>query len=313
MTQPLATRCFSGAHLADFFRMGDLYTQTCFVTGATAGIGWFTAKALAKKGARVILHGRSPVKLEQCRNSLRSDIPEARLETAQADFEDLRQVQTLIQQLDQWGGRIDVLINNAGAFFNRRHITPLGVEKTFLVNHLAAFLLTNELLAKGLLSPAARIVVVTSDAYKMGSIYFNDLAFRRRYFGMQAYARSKLANLLFSYELARRLEGTGMTVNAVHPGHTASDIWKTNFGVIGPVLKWFMSLFARTPEQAAETLIYLATSNDVAGVSGRYFEDCQAVETTGMSHDVELAMKLWEVSEQILNEGLQPMPPSEAI
>jgi NAD(P)-dependent dehydrogenase (short-subunit alcohol dehydrogenase family) len=272
----------------------------CLITGATAGIGWSTARALAALAAHVILHGRNPEKLNHRSVQLRDEYPQAKIESIQADFEDLEQVQMLVNTLERQGVSLDVLINNAGAYFNRRHMTSLGVEKTFLVNHLAPFFLTNKLLTQERFTQTARIIVVTSDTHTMGSINFSDLAFRRGYFGMCAYARSKLANLLFAYELARRLENTDITVNAVHPGHVASDIWKTNFGVFGPTLKWFISLFARTPEQGAETLIYLASSDEVAGISGRYFVDRQMVDSSPASYDIEVAQALWRVSEELI-------------
>jgi NAD(P)-dependent dehydrogenase (short-subunit alcohol dehydrogenase family) len=272
----------------------------CLITGATAGIGWSTARALAALAAHVILHGRNPEKLNHRSVQLRDEYPQAKIESIQADFEDLEQVQMLVNTLERQGVSLDVLINNAGAYFNRRHMTSLGVEKTFLVNHLAPFFLTNKLLTQERFTQTARIIVVTSDTHTMGSINFSDLAFRRGYFGMCAYARSKLANLLFAYELARRLESTDITVNAVHPGHVASDIWKTNFGVFGPTLKWFISLFARTPEQGAETLIYLASSDEVAGISGRYFVDRQMVDSSPGSYDIEVAQALWRVSEELI-------------
>jgi NAD(P)-dependent dehydrogenase (short-subunit alcohol dehydrogenase family) len=170
---------------------------------------------------------------------------------------------------------------------------------TFLVNHLAPFLLTNLLSDMIKASPSARIINVSSDAHRYGSVDFNNLEFKRGYFGMKAYARSKLANILFTYELARRLEGSTVTVNALHPGHIATDIYRTNFSVIGPILKWIMGFFALTPEEGARTSIYLASSPDVAGVTGQYFVEKEAVQSSPMSYDKNLARQLWVVSEQL--------------
>jgi NAD(P)-dependent dehydrogenase (short-subunit alcohol dehydrogenase family) len=274
--------------------------RSVLITGATAGIGWATAQALARKGYPLLLHGRDRGKLEQRLAELRSTIPEVTVDAVQADFSDLKQVQHMVEQLTDSGGRVDILINNAGGFYNRRRVTELGVEKTFYVNHLASFLLTTQLLERKILAQDAKVVMVTSDAYAMGTINFDDLEFRRGYFGMRAYARSKLANLLFAYGLAHRLQDSEITVNAVHPGHIASDIWKTNFGWFGPILRGVMSWFAKTPEQGAESLIYLATSPEVAKMTGRYFVNCRPIESTGNSLDPELIERLWRTSESLV-------------
>lgn len=190
---------------------------------------------------------------------------------------------------------LDVLVNNAGTYFNRRHIKD-GVEMTFLVNHLAPFVLTNLLLEVLIASAPARIITVSSDAHKYDQMNFDDLSFKRGYFGMRAYARSKLANILFTYELARRLQGTSVTTNVVHPGQVATNIWRTNFGVFGPLLKWLIGLSALTPQEGADTMIYLASSPEVEGVSGKYFVKRQAMPSSPLSYDEEVAEKLWQVS-----------------
>jgi NAD(P)-dependent dehydrogenase (short-subunit alcohol dehydrogenase family) len=150
-------------------------------------------------------------------------------------------------------------------------------------------------------SKEARIVNVSSDAHKQDQMNFEDLGFERGYFGMKAYARSKLANILFTYELARRLENEKITVNALHPGHVATDIWKTSFPRIGPALKWVMRLFALTPEEGADNSIFLASSPKVAGVTGKYFVKRQVGNSSPISKDAEVAKKLWKVSEQIVS------------
>ncbi|GAH03437.1 unnamed protein product, partial [marine sediment metagenome] len=181
--------------------------------------------------------------------------------------------------------------------------TAYGVEMTFLVNHLAPFLLTNLLLDMIMVSPSARIINVSSDAHQYGSIDFDDLEYKRRYFGMKAYARSKLANILSTYELARRLEGSTVTVNALHPGHIATDIWRTNFSVIGPLLKWIIGFFAITPEEGAKTSIYLASSTEVESVTGRFFIGREVVKSSPMSYDQNLAHQLWLVSERLTGQA----------
>ena len=202
--------------------------KVCLVTGATAGIGKVAAAALAAQGAEVVITGRNPQKTRDVVDQIKSETGNQSIQYLLADFSDLQQVRDLAASFKERCSRLDVLLNNAGAFYNNRKETALGVEMTFLVNHLAPFLLTQLLLDVLRSSAPARIVNVASDAHKYGTMDFDDLGFERGYFGMKAYARSKLANVLFTYELARRLAGSGVTVNAVHPGHVATDIWKTN-------------------------------------------------------------------------------------
>ena len=243
--------------------------KVCLVTGATSGIGKVTATALAAQGAEVIIAGRNQRKAEETVSWIKSETGNNAVRYLLADFSDLDQVRELARAFKGERSRLDVLVNNAGTFFNTRHETPYGVEMTFLVNHLAPFLLTNLLLETLRDSAPARIVNVSSDGHRQDTMDFDDLGFERGYFGMKAYARSKLANLLFTYELARRLDGSRVTANALHPGHVATDMWKTNFPVIGPALKWVMGFFALSPEQGADNTIYLASSPEVEGITGQ--------------------------------------------
>lgn len=273
--------------------------KVCLVTGATSGIGQITAAALAAQGAEVIVHGRNRQKAEETARRIRAETGNDAVHVLLADFADLDQVRALAVALQARFGRLDVLINNAGAYFNTRQRTPVGVEKTFLVNHLAPFLLTNLLLEQLQKSAPARIINLSSDAHRYGTLDLDDLTFRRFYFGFWAYARSKLANILFTYELARRLGDGEVTANAVHPGHVATDIWRTNFSLIGPIVKWTMGLFAVTPEQGADNSIYLATAPEVAGVTGEYFVKREPVASSPLSRNEALARRLWEVSETL--------------
>ncbi len=273
--------------------------KTCLVTGATSGIGKVTAAALASQGAELIVAGRNPQKAEETVQWIKDESQNTAVSYLLADFSDLAQVRDLARVFRARYSRLDVLVNNAGAFFNTRHETPYGVEKTFLVNHLAPFLLTNLLLDILQDSAPARIVNVSSDGYKQATLDLNDLAFKRGFFGMKAYGRSKLANILFTYELSRRLAGSGVTVNALHPGHVATDIFSTNFLLVGPVLKWIMGLIALSPAEGADNSIYLASSPAVAGITGRYFVKREPAETTPMTMDEELAADLWAVSERL--------------
>jgi NAD(P)-dependent dehydrogenase (short-subunit alcohol dehydrogenase family) len=269
--------------------------KVCLVTGATSGIGRVTAGALAARGATVVIAGRNPAKVQEAAAQITAATGNDSIQYLVADFADLQQVEEMAAAFKERYNRLDVLVNNAGSYFNRRHILD-GVEMTFLVNHLAPFLLTNLLLEVLKASAPARIITVSSDAHKYDQMNFDDLSFKRGYFGMRAYARSKLANILFTYELARRLQGTSVTANVVHPGQVATNIWRTNFGILGPLLKWFIGLNALTPEEGADTVIYLASSPEVEGVSGKYFVKRRAVPSSPLSYDEEVASRLWEVS-----------------
>ncbi|MGB2896555.1 MAG: SDR family oxidoreductase, partial [Anaerolineales bacterium] len=281
----------------------DMHGKVCLVTGATSGIGEVTAAALAASGAQVIVVGRNQLKAEDTVQQIQSETSSQSVHYLLADFADLQQVQDLVSSFKNQYSRLDILINNAGAYFNSRRKTAHGVEMTFLVNHLAPFFLTNQLLDTIMMSPSARIINVSSDAHQYASMDFNDLEFKRGYFGMKAYARSKLANILFTYELARRLTGGTVTVNALHPGHIATDIWRTNFSVIGPLLKWIMGFFAITLEEGAKTSIYLASSPEVEGVTGKYYVRQEAVQSSPMSYDQDLARQLWLVSERLARQA----------
>jgi NAD(P)-dependent dehydrogenase (short-subunit alcohol dehydrogenase family) len=275
--------------------------KTCLVTGATSGIGLVTAAALAGLGAQVVITGRRAERIEEALRRIRSEDPNAAVEHLQADFADLAQVERLTDEFLARFERLDVLVNNAGAYYNRRHATPYGeMERTLVVNHLAPFLFTQRLLDLLRASAPARIVNVASGAHIYDSMNFDDLGFRRGYIGMKAYARSKLANILFTYELARRLQGSGVTANAVHPRQVATDIWRTNFLLIGPLLKGAIRLTGLTPEQGADTLIYLAASPQVEGVSGKYFVRRKAVRSSPLSYNEEVARRLWQVSAELV-------------
>ena len=273
--------------------------QICLITGATAGIGEAAAKAIAAMGYEMILVGRNPWKLEKVVKQIHSQTGSESLHSMIADFSDLKQIRQLAEQVRQTFPRLDILINNAGAYFNRRHRTRYGVEKTFLVNHLAPFLLTNLLLDPLRESSSARIVNVSSGAHRNAQLDLNDLNFDRFYFGFWAYGRSKLANILFTYELARRLKNTNITVNALHPGRVGTDIFKTDFSIFGPLFKWLISRISLTPEQGADNTIYLATSSEVEGLTGKYFVKRQAFPSSALTYDEDLARRLWETSERL--------------
>ena len=280
--------------------------KVCLVTGATSGIGKVTAAALAAQGAEVTVAGRDERKARETVSWIKSETGNDAVRYLLADFSDLGQVRGLARVFQAQSPRLDVLVNNAGGFFNKRRGTPYGVEMTLLVNHLAPFLLTNLLLDTIQASAPARIINVSSEGHRQGTMDFDDLGMERGYFGMKAYGRSKLANLLFTYELARRLDAGQVTANAVHPGHVATDMWKTNFRVIGPALKWVMRFFALSPEEGADNSIYLASSPDLGGMSGKYFIKREPAQSSDLSYDVDVAQQLWATSTNLT--GLQPDP-----
>jgi NAD(P)-dependent dehydrogenase (short-subunit alcohol dehydrogenase family) len=273
--------------------------KICLVTGATSGIGKSTATALAALGAKVILIARNKEKAESVIQQMKSEHQDISVQYLMADFSDLQEVRDLALAFKEKFTHLDVLVNNAGAFFNTRQMTPYEVERTFLINHLAPFLLTNLLLDTIKASLSARIVNVSSDAHQMADLDFDDLGLKRGFSGIKAYGRSKLANILFTYELARRLADTNVTANALHPGHVATDIWRTSFSILGPVIKWVLSLVALSPEEGADNSIYLATSPEVDGVSGKYFVKREPTKSSPASYDEKNAQKLWEVSENL--------------
>lgn len=267
------------------------------ITGATAGIGEAAAYALAAQGHELILVGRNQAKTEKVAGKIRTKTNNQAIHTLLADFVDLDQIRKLAGQVKQNFPPLDVLVNNAGTVFLRRYPTEYGVEKTFLVNHLASFLLTNLLLDH--LQEHARIINVSSRTHFNGELDLTDLNMDKSYFVLKAYARSKLANVLFTYELARRLGNKNITVNVLHPGRVGTDIFKANLPILGLITKWIMARVSLTPEAGADNTIFLAASAEVEGVTGKYFVKRDAVPSSPLSYDTDLAKRLWEVSEQL--------------
>ena len=277
----------------------NMQGKVCLVTGATSGIGKVTAKALAAQAAHLIIVGRNQQKAEDTLQQIKTETGNDSVEFLLADFSDLEQIRQLGSTFKQRYTRLDVLVNNAGAFFNTWRVASYGVEKTFLINHLAPFLLTNLLLDLIRSSAPARIVNVSSEAHKYADMDLDDLEFKRGFSGMKAYGRSKLANIMFTYEFNRRLAGSVVTANALHPGHVATDMWRTNFPIIGPALKWVMSFFALSPEEGADNSIYLSSSPEVEGVTGKYFIERGPAQSSAASYNEEVAHRLWEISAKI--------------
>ena len=274
-----------------------MHGKVCVVTGASSGIGRVAARELARQGATVVLVCRNeergaPV-LEEIER--RGGSGNATLLTA--DLSSQRQVREAAAAFLQRFERLDVLINNAGvAERGPRLVTEDGLEKTFAVNHLAPFLMTNLLLDTLKASTPARVVTVSSAAHKTCRLDLDDLQGERRYSGFGAYSRSKLANVLFTRELSRRLEGTGVTANCLHPGVVATGIFRNVPGWLRAILT---SRLVLSPEKGADTLLYLATAPEVAEVTGRYFVRRKPARTSRASQDAAAARRLWEASEAL--------------
>jgi NAD(P)-dependent dehydrogenase (short-subunit alcohol dehydrogenase family) len=285
----------------------DMTGKVCVVTGASRGIGQATALGLAKLGATVVAVARDPARGAAVVEDITARSGNQAVHLLLADLSSQAEIRRLAGEITAHFDRLHVLINNAGAV-NMEHSTTVdGIETTFAVNHLAYFLLTNLLLPNLKASAPARIINVSSDAHKGSQIRFDDLQGERRYSGWAAYSRSKLANILFTYDLARRLEGTGVTANCLHPGTIASGFGKNNRGW----LRWGLTLispFVAKPEKGAETSIYLASSPEVEGVTGKYFYNCKEVRSSPASYDKAVAARLWQVSAEMTGLPVQAAP-----
>uniref|UniRef100_G3W4X0 Retinol dehydrogenase 14 n=1 Tax=Sarcophilus harrisii TaxID=9305 RepID=G3W4X0_SARHA len=275
---------------------GLMRGKTVIVTGANSGLGRATAAELLRRGARVILACRDRGRAEEAARAGRAP---ARGSSSGLDLASLRSVRAFCQEVLQEEPRLDVLINNAGVFQCPYTKTEDGFEMQFGVNHLGHFLLTNLLLDRLKDSAPSRIVVVSSKLYKYGEINFEDLNSEVKYNKSFCYSQSKLANILFARELARRLEGTNVTVNVLHPG-----IVRTNLGrhiniplLAKPLFNLVSWAFFKTPVEGAQTSVYLASSAEVEGVSGKYFGDCKEEELLPKAMDDSVARKLWDISE----------------
>lgn len=272
--------------------------KICLVTGGTNGIGKATAQALAAMGATVIIVGRDVLKTSQVAEEIRAASGSNTVESLLADLSSPQEVRWLADKFKRKYSHLHVLINNAGGFFMRRQLRGNGIEMTFALNHLAGFLLTNLLLDTLKASAPARIINVSSNAHASGKIEFDNLQGEREY-GPRAYDNSKLANILFTMELARRLEGTRVTANALHPGFVATGFAKNNGKLIAALVSLITPLVARSPAKGAETSVYLASSPSVEGITGKYFYDSHIIPPAPQATDMVVARKLWDVSAQM--------------
>jgi len=274
--------------------------KICLVTGATNGIGKRTAQELARMGATVIIVGRDAQKTSETVKEIRGASGNKNVNSLLADLSSQQEVRGLADQFKRKYAHLHVLINNAGGFFMRRQLRGNGIEMTFALNYLAGFLLTNLLLDTIKASTPARIINVSSNAHTSGKIEFDNLQGERQ-FGPRVYDNSKLANILFTMELAHRLEGTGVTVNALHPGFVATGFAKNNGKVIAALVSLITPLVARSPAKGAETSIYLASSPKVEGITGKYFFDSRVVPPAPQATDTVVARKLWDVSAEMVH------------
>ena len=275
-----------------------MHDKVCVVTGATSGIGLVTAQALARQGATVIVVARNPERGAATVSRIRQETGNSAVEVMVADLSTQAQVRQLASAIQHRFARLDVLINNAGALFDRRQLSQDGIEMTFALNHLAYFLLTNLLLDPLKAADSARIVNVSSEAHRHARLDFSDLQGQHRYTGWRAYSRSKLANILFTYELARRLAGTGLVANALHPGFVATNFARNNRGIAAALFR-LLQLAAISPEEGARTVVFLASSPEVKGITGGYFVKQKAVRSSQISYDRGAAERLWQVSAEL--------------
>ncbi len=276
--------------------------KVCIVTGANSGIGKATALGLAQMGATVVMVCRNQSKGEEAQNEIKEKSENDAIDLMLADLSSQESIYRLAENVQQHYQQLHVLINNAGVANLSRRETVDGLEMTFAVNYLAPFLLTNLLLDKLKTSAPARIVNVSSESHQSGYIKMDDLELEKGYRLMRAYGQSKLALVLFTYELARRLQGAGVTANCLHPGFVATNIGQNGVGSVGrSIVKLIFSRLGISPEEGAKTSIYLASSPEIEGVTGKYFIKSIPVRSAPISYDETLQRQLWEVSAKLVH------------
>ncbi|GHO60425.1 SDR family oxidoreductase [Ktedonobacter robiniae] len=285
--------------------------KICLVTGSNSGIGKITARELAKMGATVVMVCRNRAKGEAARAEIKQSSGNDQVDLIIADLSELSQVRSVASEFKQKYAQLHVLIHNAGGIYEERKVAPDGLEQTFVVNYLAPFLLTKLLLDVLKASAPARIINVSSDAHPHGHIDFADLQGAQKYNFVKAYAQSKLAQIYFTYELADQLKGVDVTVNALHPGRVRSHFNSGTKGLVhvfGEVLYFLTGI---SEEKGAQTTLYLATSPEVEGVSGKYFSDGKQIPSSTHSYDVAVRQRLWNVSEELIRQNESSQAVSE--
>jgi retinol dehydrogenase 14 len=279
---------------------GPMAGRTVLVTGGSGGIGRATALSLVGMGADLAIVGRDRGRSEDAAREIRA-AGGGRVDFFIADLSSQSQVRGLAEEVLRSLSRIHVLINNVGGYFDTRHVTVDGLERTFALNHLAPFLLTSLLLEKLKQSASARVVTVSSNAHAAGRIDFNDLQGERSYSGSRAYSQSKLANVLFSYELARRLEGTSVTSNALHPGMVSTSFGAEDPATVQRIFIPFLRIFMKSPGRGAATSIHLASAPELEQVTGRYFANSEPKKSSERSYGQAAAARLWQVSGDLVD------------
>ena len=282
----------------------DIRGKTVLLTGATSGIGLEASVALARQGARVVMVGRNQAKTEAALADVSARSGSKEVSYLLADFASQASVRALADAVRSRVDRLDVLVNNAGGVNKARTVTADGIETTFAVNHLGYFLLTNLLLDLVVKSAPARVVTVASVGHRRGTLDFDDLGFERGgYSIMRAYCRSKLGNILFANELARRLAGSGVTSNSLHPGSVDTNIWSGAPLWAKPIIQLVFRPFFISAEKGGERIVQLAASAELEGVTGKYFENGQVVDPAPLARDASLATRLWDVSARMVRLG----------
>lgn len=278
----------------------DVHGKTVLVTGATSGIGLEAAVVLAARGARVVLVGRNPERTRRVLEQVRSRAGSSEVSSLPCDFSSQAAIRNLAAEFRARHDRLDVLVNNAGTVFKKRTVTEDGIEATFAVNHLGYYLLTSLLLDLVKKSAPARIVCVASVGHRSGTMDFDNLGFEKGgYWIMRAYGRSKLANILFASELARRLAGTGVAANSLHPGAVNTNIWSGAPAYARPLIDLLFKPFFISAKQGGDAIVQLAADPAVEGITGKYFEKGKPVEPSARAADAALARKLWAVSARL--------------
>ena len=276
----------------------NMAEKVCLVTGGNSGIGKSVALGLAKMGATVVVVSRNKEKGETAVTDIVEKSGNKNVELIQADMSSQNSIHQLVNEFRARHEKLHLLINNAGVYLTKRSETEDGLESTFAVNHLGPFLLTSLLVDILKASAPSRIVNVTSDAHKGARVNFDDLQGERKFSGWQAYGQSKLAMILYTRGLAKKLEGTGVTVNSAHPGVVRTNFAKNNGGLVMLGFR-FLGIFFISPESAAKRILYVATSPDLEGVTGKYFTKMHEVKSSQESYDDDSARRLWQISEQL--------------